>query len=418
MPAIAPSEMPAVMGGAPLCTAGYPTWPMWDDNERSRLLQTLDDGGWWQGDGDVAAGFAQNFAEYHGARFGMALTNGTHTLEAALIACDVGEGDEVLVPGMTFVASASAVLAVNATPVLVDIEPDTLCIDVAAAEAAITDRTKAIIAVHVAGAAADLDALVELCTRRGLRLIEDCAHAHGTFWRGRGVGSWGDFGSFSMQRSKLMTAGEGGVLICNDEQLRDNAWAYADCGRVKGEWFYHHATVGSNLRMTEWQGAVLQAQLDRFPQQNAVRNENALALIAALAEVPGVRAQRRDPRMNTQGNYCFVFHYDSSQFAGLPLRAFEAALAAEGVPMGVSYPSLSDLLVFREHRFGPRLRAHSPSVEYGQLHLPNAEAAAASTVWLQHRLLLAEREAVIDVARAVAKLQHHAASLAAWHAGG
>jgi len=404
-------DTPAALGGTPVRSEDYPPWPVWDDDERTRLFETLDSGGWWQGDGMVAASFAQNFAAYHGARFGMAMTNGTHTLEAALIGCNIGEADEVLVPAMTFVSSASAVLAVNAVPVLVDIDPDTLCIDPAAAEAAINDRTRAIIAVHVAGAAADLDALIELCARRNLRLIEDCAHAHGTFWRGRGVGSWGDFGSFSMQHSKLMTAGEGGVLICNDDALRDIAWAYADCGREKDQWFYHHATAGTNLRMTEWQGAILQAQLDRFPEQNRVRNANALALIDALEQIPGIRGQRRDPRMDSQGNYCFVFHYDAAEFAALPLRAFESALAAEGVPMAVSYPSLTDLSVFRNHRFGPRLRAHAPVIDYQNLHLPNAEAAAASTVWLQHRLLLAEREDVLDVARAVAKLHHHAAHL-------
>jgi dTDP-4-amino-4,6-dideoxygalactose transaminase len=259
----------------------------------------------------------------------------------------------------------------------------------------------------------NLDALTELCSRRGLRLIEDCAHAHGTFWRGRGVGSWGDFGSFSMQRSKLMTAGEGGALICNDEALRDRAWAYADCGRVKGEWFYHHATVGSNLRMTEWQGAVLRAQLGRFPEQNRLRNDNAIALNTALDAIEGIRTPRRDPRMDSQGNYCFVFHYDSAQFAGLSLRAFEAALDAEGIPMGVSYPSLSDLAVFRSANFGPRLRSTAPTIDYASLHLPRAEAAAASTVWLQHRLLLAEREDVLDVARAVARIQSRAGDLVA-----
>lgn len=405
-------ERPAVLGGAPVRQRDYPSWPVWDEHERTALLEVLDAGGWWQGNGKVAATFAADFAAYHGATFGMALTNGTHTLEAALVACDVGDGDEVIVPGMTFVASAAAVLAVNATPVLVDIDADTLCIDPAAAEAAITPRTKAIVAVHVAGAAADLDALTDLCARRGLRLIEDCAHAHGTFWRGRGVGSWGDFGSFSMQRSKLMTAGEGGVLICNDEALRDAAWAYADCGRVKGQWFYHHATYGSNLRMTEWQGAVLSGQLQRFPDQNRTRNDNAVALNAALDEIPGVRTPRRDPRMDSQGNYCFVFHYDAEQFGGLPLRRFEAALAAEGIPMGVSYPSLTDLAVFRNRNFAPRLREHAPTIDYSTQHLPRAEHAAASTVWLQHRLLLAEREDVLDVARAVARIQAHAADIA------
>jgi dTDP-4-amino-4,6-dideoxygalactose transaminase len=410
---VSPPDLPAVLGGAPVRQDDYPTWPIWDDGERDGLLGVLDAGGWWQGDGDEAATFAAEFADFHGAAFGLALTNGTHTLEAAFAACDIGEGDEVIVPAMTFVASAGAVLAVNATPVLVDVDADTLCIDPAAAEAAITDRTRAIVAVHVAGAAADLDALTALCARHQLHLVEDCAHAHGTTWRGRGVGSWGDFGSFSMQRSKLMTAGEGGVLICNDEELRDRAWAYADCGRVDGEWFYHHATYGSNLRMTEWQGAVLRAQLRRFPEQNRTRNDNALALNAALDEIPGLRAPRRDPRMELQGNYCFVFHYDADEFAGLALRDFERALAAEGIPMGVSYPSLNDLAIFRNRNFAPRLREHAPSIDYSRLPLPRAEHAAASTVWLQHRILLAERDDVLDVARAAARIQAHAAEIVA-----
>jgi dTDP-4-amino-4,6-dideoxygalactose transaminase len=401
----------AILGGQPLFAAPFPRWPVWDDRERKALSATLDSGGWWDGDGERAARFASDFAAYQGARHGLAMTNGTHTLETALAACDVGEGDEVIVPGMTFVASAGAVLAVNATPVLVDVDPETLCLDAAAAEAAITERTRAIMVVHVAGAAADLDALTALCARRGLHLIEDCAHAHGTFWRGRGVGSWGSFGSFSMQSSKLMTAGEGGVLTCNDDRLRDLARSYANCGRVEGEWFYHHVRYGANLRMTEWQGAVLAAQLERFPEQNRTRNRNALALGEALSRIEGIRPQFRDPRMNSQGNYCYVFHYDRSAFAGMDLRLFERALGAEGVPMGVSYPSLNELEVFRRGDFGPRLRASAPKIDYASLRLPVAEHAARSTVWLQHRLLLGEPDQVLDVARAVKRVQDQAAAI-------
>ena len=298
-------------------------WPQWGEREREELLATLDSGAWWTGDGERAFRFARDFAQYQGAAAGYPFTNGTQTLEAALVACGVGEGDEVIVPGMTFVASASAVLAVNATPVIVDVDPETLCIDPAAAEAAIGERTRAIIAVHVAGAVCDLDLLVPLCERRALHLIEDCAHAHGSQWRGRGAGSYGSFGSFSMQQGKLMTAGEGGALIGNDPQLLDAAWNYADCGRERGRWFYHHATIGSNFRMTEWQGAVLLAQLERFPEQHALRNANAIALGEALAQVPGLRAQKRDERMDSQGNYCFVVHYDSQRVrrhAAAPVR--------------------------------------------------------------------------------------------------
>src|SRR3954454_17428686 len=182
---------PALLGG--LAAAGadtYPSWPQWGEREREELVATLDSGAWWTGDGERAHRFARDFARYQGATGGYPFTNGTQTLEAALVACGVGEGDEVIVPAMTFVASASAVLSVNATPVIVDVDADTLCIEVGAAEAAIGERTRASIAVHVAGAVCDLDVLVPLCARRALHLVEDCAHAHGSQWRGRGAGSY------------------------------------------------------------------------------------------------------------------------------------------------------------------------------------------------------------------------------------
>jgi dTDP-4-amino-4,6-dideoxygalactose transaminase len=388
----------AILGGQPLRSRPYPSWPMWDDSEREGLIATLESGAWWSGDGDRAQRFADDFAAFQGARHGLPMTNGTHTIEAALVALGVGAGDEVLVPAITFVASATAIIAVGAEPVIVDVDASTLCIDAAQAEAAITPRTKAIVAVHCGGCVADLDALTELCERRSLHLVEDCAHAHGSSWRGQGVGSWGAFGSFSMQGSKLITAGEGGVLLTNDPELENAAWEFHNCGRERGKWFYHHRTVGSNMRMTEWQGAVLQAQLARFGEQNRTRNANAVVLNEALAEIPGIRPQPRDERMDANGNYCFIFHYDASEFAGVSLREFEAALEAEGIPMGVSYPSLGDLEVFAGD--------DRPAV-------PVAVNAAATTVWLEHRMLLARRESVLDVARAVEKVHQNAARLAA-----
>jgi dTDP-4-amino-4,6-dideoxygalactose transaminase len=189
------------------------------------------------------------------------------------------------------------------------------------------------------------------------------------------------------------------------------AWSYADCGRERGRWFYHHASIGSNLRMSEWQGAVLLAQLERFPAQHALRNANAIALGEALAAVPGLRAQKRDERMDSQGNYCFVVHYDEREFAGMPLRRFEEALAADGIPLGVSYPALSDLELFRSGNFAPTLRASAPAIDYASLHLPVAEHAAAATVWMEHRILLADRDRVLRVAESAARIQAHAAAI-------
>ena len=402
--------VPAILGGIPVCdAAAWPRWPQWDDGERQRLLEVLDSGRWWTGDGDVAARFAGEFATYHNAEHGIPVTNGTHTLEAALAACGVGDGDEVIVPACTFVATAGAVLAVNATPVIVDVDADSLCIDVEAVRAALTERTKAVIAVHVAGATADIDALLALCSDGGLHLIEDCAHAHGSRWRDRGVGSFGSFGSFSFQQSKLMTAGEGGVLLCNDPLLAERAESYINCGRVPGGPTYHHETYGSNLRMTEWQGAVLTAQLRRYSEQLETRTARAAQLRGALAAMNGVRAQVRDERLTAQGYYYFVFHYRADAFAGLPLRGFEAALEAEGVPLGTSYPSLTTLALFQHDEMPPRIRA--PRVAARLTPCPRAEHIAASTVWLEHRTLLASDDEVRGITRAIERIQAHAVDI-------
>jgi dTDP-4-amino-4,6-dideoxygalactose transaminase len=390
----------------------WPLWPQWDESERTRLGEVLESGAWSSARGEQATLWAAEFAAMQGARHGLALTNGTHTLEAALAACEIGEGDEVIVPALTFVATATTVLAMNATPVLVDVDADSLCIDVAAAEAAISERTRAIVPVHIGGRACDMDALVDLCNRRGLALIEDCAHAQGTRWRGRGAGTFGSFGSFSFESSKLMTAGEGGALITNDDALRARAWSYVNCGRVEGEHWYHHASLGSNLRMTEWQGALLRAQLQRFPAQHSLREERAALLDAELEKIPGLRPQSDDPRMDSRARYAYIFHYDPAQFAGLSLAGFQWALAAEGIEFGVSYPSLNKLELFRRANFAPQLRASAPRLDYGTLSLPRAEVAAASTVWLDQRMLLADPDDVLDVARAVARIQAHASTVA------
>jgi dTDP-4-amino-4,6-dideoxygalactose transaminase len=404
----------AALGGAPLFPeSSFPAWPIWGPEERDNLLAALDSGLWAGSRATRLWDFAGAFARFTDARIGLPLTNGTATIEAALVACGVGQGDEVIVPGLTFYATASAVLRVNAVPVLVDIDPQTLCVDPAAVEAACTDRTRAVIAVHVAGAMCDLDKLVPVCTARSLPLIEDCAHAHGSTWRGQRAGSFGAFGSFSFQHSKLMTAGEGGVLVSSDQSLADRAWSFANCGRERDGGTYHHVAVASNLRMTEWQGAVLAAQLQRYPEQLAIRAANARALAEALAGIPGLRAQSRDERMDRQAYYCFVAHYDQDQFHGLPRAAFERALAAEGVPLSLAYPSLTDLDVFRTQAFGPTLRDLAGFPRYRDLRLPAAEHAAASTVWIHHRALLGDRAAVLRIADACARIRDRASAIAA-----
>lgn len=399
------ADLPAILGGPPVRhNQSWPEWPQLGDAERELLASTLESGRWSSARGHLAAELANEFAAFQGARYGLPLVNGSCSLEVALAACGIGSGDEVLVPGLTFVTTAISVLAVNAIPIFVDVEPASLCLDASAAEAAVTDRTRAVIPVHLAGRPCDLDALGDLCERHGLAMIEDCAHAHGSRWQERGVGSFGSFGSFSFQEGKLITAGEGGALITDDEELRRRAWSYANCGRIEGGHRYDHVNYGTNLRMTEWQGAVLQAQLRRLPEQNRVRDQRADLLDAELTKIPGLRPQSSDPRITSRGRYAYVFHHDPSEFSGLPVAGLVAALRHEGILAGEAYPSLNTLGVFREGRFGQRLPEGSPRPDYGSVRLPNAEDAAAHTVWLDHRMLLAEPDDVLDIVRALEKI--------------
>ena len=374
----------------------FPAWPMWSDSEQRNLLAALQSGAWAGSRARQTHRFAADFAAFHDSPHGIAMSNGTTTLEAALVALGVGEGDEVILPALTFVATASAVLRVGATPVLVDVDADSLCLRADLADAAVTSRTRAMVTVHLAGATGDLDALVEVSRRHGIALVEDCAHAHGSRWRGRGVGSFGAFGSFSFQQSKLMTAGEGGVLVTGDRALADAAWGFANGGRDAAGTTYHHPSIGTNSRMTEWQGAVLSAQLDRYAEQCALRDANGRALAAALAEIPGLCAQARDPRQDTQGYYSFVVHFRADEFPTLGRDHLNQLMIERGIPMVQPYPSLTQLEVFSRRSFAPTRRRLSAS--FRAEPAPVAESAAGATLWIHHRALLASRDTVLRIA--------------------
>lgn len=411
-------DRPALLGGTPI-RAGkkWPSWPQWDDAERLGLEHVLESGDWTSLRGRETSSFATEFAAFQGCSHGLALTNGSHAIEAALTAAGIGEGDEVIVPAITFVATASAVLAVNARPVIVDVEPDSLCIDPESAAAAVGPHTRAIVPVHIAGRACDMDALTELCARRHLHLVEDCAHAPGTRWRGRGVGSFGSFGTFSFESSKLITAGEGGALLTEDRELYEKAWSYINCGRVIDRELYHHASIGFNLRLTEWQATILRAQLSRFPEQRRHRAERAAQLDDAFVSMAGVRAQSEDPRMDARAHYAYVLHYDETEFAGLPTAAFTAALEAEGILLGRPYPRISKLALFERADFAPRLRKMAPDIDYATLHLPGAEQVEANTVWLHHPTLLGEEADVADIIEAIERIRANAPALRRWSRG-
>jgi len=342
------------------------------------------------------------------------VTNGTAALEVTLAALGITAGDEVIVPNFTFVATATAVLFVNALPVLVDVDPETYCISPDLVEAAITPRTRAVIAVHMGGHPADLDRLKKICTRHRLALVEDSSHAHASEWRGDRVGTFGVAGTFSFQSSKLMTAGEGGVIISNNDKFELQARSVHDCGRMPGKWFYSHFIYGSNYRLSEWQGAVLQVQLGRLDEQTKRRHQNSRLLDCWLREIPGITPQQLDGRCTRNGQYAYIFHLNKKEFAGLPTERFIEAMNAEGIPNQASYPPLHQLDLFRNHKYRNRLSGRQATQKHAFLNekFPVTQKAAWETVWIPQPALLGDEEDMNEIAAALSKIQKNAKEIA------
>jgi len=407
------SKKLALLGGTPEKTTPTPFWPYYDENEKQALMEVLESRIWWRTPGSKTLAFEQDFARYQEAKYGIAVTNGTAALEVVIAALGIGPGDEVIVPDFTFIATASAVLTAGAMPVLVDCTPDTYCIDPMVTEAAITARTKAIIAVHMGGHPADLDTLLDICRKHHLYLVEDSSHAHGSEWKGRKIGAIGDIGTFSFQSSKLMTAGEGGMIIMNNEELERRARSIHDCGRLPGEWFYSHFLYGSNYRLSEWQGAVLSCQLNRADEFRAIRTRNACLLDCELPKIEGISPQKLDARCTCNGHYAYIFHYSSTHFSHLPIARFIEALNAEGVPTQASYPPLHDLSVFKTGEFRKRLSGDQSRQEFLFLEggFPNTARGAWETVWLPQPVLLGSEQDMRMVVNAIQKIQQQAKEL-------
>jgi len=404
----------ALLGGEKAKTKPFPIWPHYDEAEERALKQVLESRIWWRTPGTKTLEFEQAFAKFHGARHGIAVTNGTAALEVTMAGLGIGAGDEVILPDFTFVATASAVLFANALPVLVDVDPGTYCINPDLVEEAITPRTKAVIAVHMGGHPADLDRLKKITGRKKLALIEDSSHAHASEWKGKRIGTFGVAGTFSFQSSKLMTAGEGGIIISNDEKFERQARSVHDCGRMPGEWFYSHFIYGSNYRLSEWQGAVLQAQLGRLDEQTKVRHRNARLLDRLLGTIPGITPQKLDDRCTRNGQYAYIFHVNKKDFAGIATDRFIAAMNAEGIPNQASYPPLDQLHMFRNGEYRKRLCAKQAKQRHGFLkrRFPETQKAAWETVWIPQPALLGDEEDVEEIAASLSKIQKHAKDLA------
>ena len=418
----------ALSGGPPTWRDGWPNWPQSSDATRRNLDAVLESHRWsisgqYRGEPSWEQRFGEAFAAFTGAAHCVPAATGTASLTMALEACEVGAGDEVIVPGVTWVASASAVLGINAVPVLADVDPHTGCLDPAAVERAITPRCRAITVVHLGSAVADLDGLLAIARRRGVPLIEDCAQAHGAHYRGRHVGRFGVAGTFSMQHSKLLTSGEGGAVITDDPALaRRLAHLRAD-GRTfsptpppvdEMELVETAEVMGNNYCLSEFHAAILLAQLEKLAPELERRAANAARLDAALRAL-GCAPQETAPETTARTYYSYVVRLPEAMIQAVASDRVAAALTAElGLPCKAMYAPLDRNRLYRpesRRRFalGDSFIA---SVRPDRFDLPSAVGFARSAVALPHRMLLAGADEMDAVAAAFAKLLAHYGEIA------
>lgn len=397
----------ALEGGSPIRTSPFPSWPIYGQEEADAIVDVLHSRAWGSTTGHVVATFEEAFASFASAPYCTCVCNGTVALDVALRAAGVGPGDEVLVPTYTFIATVSAVLFVGAVPVFVDIDAATHLIDPTSVAARIGERTKALIAVHIAGRPCDMDALLAVTARAGIALIEDAAQAHGATWRGDGVGTFGVAGTFSFQSSKNVTAGEGGAVVSTDPTVADRIYGLANVGRIRGGEWYDHRSVGYNLRLTEFQAAILLRQLARQPDQAARREASAARLTSELANVADVMLPPEDDRITVHARHLFLFRIPRLARDRLRDR-FVTALRAEGIPSATGYVGHHENeAVLAMARKNARLAGY----DYVPATCPVADVVARDTVWLPQYVLLAEPDEMADVAQSVVKVLDRADAL-------
>jgi dTDP-4-amino-4,6-dideoxygalactose transaminase len=394
----------AINGGRPcIRKPARAKWPVVDkrDVQHAAAVVRAGRGGWCRlglDDGEVSS-FEKEFAAYQGAKHCLAVNNGTVAIECALAGLGLRPGEEVIVPSITFVATASGVLMARGIPVFADVLPETCQIDPEDVERKITERTRGIALVHYGGYPCDMTRIMKIAKKHGLFVLEDCAHAQGTQWNGRGAGSIGDVGTFSFQGSKTLTSGEGGAVVTRHRKVYEACWAYHHIGRGLSAEKYEHETVGPNLRLSELQGAVLRTQLEKLPAQVEQRMATEAALIAGLDDIPGIKPLKQDKRITRRGYYFSILRYIEAEW-GVGRETFRRAFGAEGLGIGCGYgTTVYELPVFAKCAYDATgwpvaegEKGHGRVVRYDKVRCPKAEHVAHSEhlTFGAHSLLVPE----------------------------
>lgn len=407
----------AALGGEKVCNAKTPSWPKVKEGDEEAWLDVLHKKGWCRLDGNMVDTFEKQYAELTGTKDCIATSCGTTALYTSLNALDIGPGDEVLVPPYTFVATINVVLLQHALPIYVDTDRDTFQMDPRKIEERITDRTKAIIPVHIGGHVCDMDAINAIAKKHNLKVIEDACQAHLAEWKGKKVGSVGDCGCFSFQVTKNLSSGEGGAIISDDIPFMDRCYSFHSNGRERtNKYGFGYVRNGINARMTEFQGTLLLRGLTRLEQQSQTREQNAAHLTKQLNEIPGIHPARFYDGVTRCAYHLYMFRYDPNEFGGAPRDKFINAMHAEGAPGWTGYSPLNKQS-FMENTLRSRAFENVFSKEridryFKENNCPENDKLCSEAVWFGQRTLLATKEDMDQIAAAIRKIQKNADQLA------
>jgi perosamine synthetase len=413
----AEAAKPALLGGAPVHHGGWTRWPQWREAWEPEMLKVWRSGHWFRGSAEHVNEFERGYAQLLGAKRCLATASGTTALIVGLHVMDVDAGDEVIVSPYTFIASYNAILDKRALPVFADTDPATLTVDPQTIESRITDRTRAIMPVHIFGMPCEMDAIMPIAKKHKLAVVEDACQAWLAEYKGRKCGTIGDLGCFSFQESKHIPSGEGGAITSMSEELIDKCDSFHNCGRAcgtnKGNGSF---TRGNNYRMTQAQAVLLMQQFDKLVKETEIRRANADYLSANLGKIPGITPVRL-PENCRPVWHLYSIRYDGTQFNGMSRDQFSKAVSAEGVPCGGVYHEqyydglLDEAIASRGYKRlwgAKRLKAYRDSFQ----ELKGNKQVCETTVSMSQTLLLADRRAMDDIIEAIRKVQAHSAALA------
>ena len=407
----------ATVGGAPVRTAPWPDWPVWNRDAEIRIAEMYRTGNWYRNSGKYCEEFEDLYAKLVGAKYCLATASGTTALSVALHAAGVDAGDEVLVSPFTFIATYNAIFLAKALPVFVDTDPDTLLLNPEKIEERITDRTTAILPVHIFGLPCDMDPINAIAKKKDLKVIEDACQAWSARYKGKNTGTLGDLGCFSFQNSKHLPSGEGGAVVSDDEKTMDLCRSFHDCGRKYGsiQSESQYPVRGANFRMQHVQALVLMSQMERFADDAQLREKNAAYLDKKLTEIPGIKPYKMVNGGEKSAYHFYPFRFQKDQFKMKSRDSFMTALRAEGIPCMPGYGRQNKDGLIDEalnSRGYIRLFGENRLNQWREQNvLPGNDLVAEEVVLLFQKMLLGTEKDMDDIVNAIAKIHSNADQL-------